>query len=166
MKNSILLLLAFFLVSCASVTKQQMAEQAKNYNLPFQPNKDEGIVYVLRPSYLGTIVRFNVFYNQASENAEIGWTRGGQYVYFFAKPGEHVFYSSAENTASIKVKVDAGKATFIKQEPTMGFIMARNNLYEVDEVEAKYHLMKLTTGNIIMTRTAEEKKDRLPASKK
>lgn len=166
MKNSILLLLAFFLVSCASVSRQQMVEQAKTYNLPFKPEKNEGIVYVLRPSYLGAVIRFNVFFNNTEEKSEIGWTRGGQYVYFFAKPGEHVFYSSAENTASIKVKVDAGKATFIKQDPSMGFIMARNSLLEVDEDEAKYHMMNLTPGNVIMTRTAEKSKERLPASEK
>lgn len=166
MKNITLLLIVFLFVSCATVSRDQMAQQAKTYNLPYQPEKEEGVVYVLRPSYLGAVIRFNVFFNDTAEKSEIGWTRGGQYVYFFAKPGEHIFYSSAENTASLKVKVEAGKATFIKQEPSMGFIMARNSLNELDETEAKYHLMNLTPGNIIQTRMPAAASERQPASNK
>jgi hypothetical protein len=45
----------------------------------------------------------------------------------------------------------AGDIAFIRQEPAMGVIMARNNIFKLDEYQGKYHVKTLTLGTIIKT---------------
>ena len=72
----------------------------------------------------------------------MGYTRGSQYVYFFVSPGKHTIYSKAENWAEVTVDVKAGETVFLKQNPAMGIIMARNSLELIQEVLQKLALLK------------------------
>jgi len=58
----------------------------------------------------------------------MGFTHSSQYIYFNLSPGEHKIYSKAENWPETQVSVQAGDIIFIQQEPSMGFVMARNEL--------------------------------------
>ena len=40
---------------------------------------------------------------------------------------------------------------FIKQAPTMGIIMARNNLFKLEDYVGKYQVKTLTVGAIVKT---------------
>ena len=79
----------------------------------------------------------------------MGFTRSSQYIYFNLKPGEHKIYSKAENWAETSVSAKAGDIIFIQQEPTMGILMARNNLFMLKDYEGKYHVKTLTAGTIL-----------------
>jgi hypothetical protein len=77
-----------------------------------------------------------------------GW-QSCQYIYFNLSPGEHKILSKAENWAETLVNAQAGDIIFIQQEPTMGLIMARNNIFKIEDYVGKYHVKSLTMGTIL-----------------
>lgn len=81
----------------------------------------------------------------------MGYTRSSQYIYFSVPPGEHKVYSKAENWAETLITAKANDIIFIQQEPTMGVVMARNNIFKLEDYEGKYHVKTLTPGTIIKT---------------
>ena len=111
--------------------------------------QDKAIVYIVRPTQLGGLVRFNVFLDNQEDSSEMGYTRAGQYIYFNLTPGEHKIYSKAENWAESLVTVKPGDVVFLQQEPSMGIIMARDTMFKLDDHEGKYHVKTLTLGTII-----------------
>ena len=135
---------------CASLPSPEvMKAETASYQLPKAPEPGKAIVYVVRPSALGGVVRFNVFVDDQEAASEVGYTRSSQYIYFSLKPGEHKIYSKAENWAEALVKAEAGDIIYIQQEPSMGVIMARNNIFKLEDYQGKYHVKKLTVGTIL-----------------
>lgn len=140
------------LTGCASLpSPEAMKAEVAGFQLPKQPEAGKAIVYVVRPSSLGTLVRFNVFLNDQEANSEMGYTRGSQYIYFSVAPGSHKVFSKAENWAEQLVDVKAGDVVFIQQEAQMGVIMARNSLMRLDPVTGTYHVKNTERGTIIKT---------------
>lgn len=154
MKNFISSAVALFLVALVSgcttlPSPEKMAAELEGYSLPKQNETSNSLIYVVRPSSVGTLVRFNVFLDDKNDNSEMGYTRGSQYIYFFAEPGQHTIFSKAENWAEVIVDVKAGETVFLKQDASMGIVMARNNLGIVSDLEGKYHIKNSSLGTII-----------------
>lgn len=149
--RNLFIIVALVLTGCAtSMPSSELMKQATaSYQLPSTPEIDKAVVYVVRPTRLGGLIRFNVFIDDQEASSEMGYTRAGQYIYFNLAPGEHKIFSKAENWAETLVTVKAGDVVFIQQEPTMGIIMARNNIFKLDEHEGKYHVKTLSLGTII-----------------
>lgn len=134
---------------CASLpSPEQMRTEVAGYTLPKAPEPGKAVVYVVRPSQLGAIVRFNVFLDDQEDRSEMGYTRGGQFIHFNVPPGTHKIYSKAENWAETHITVKPGDVVYIQQEPAMGIIMARNNLFTLDEVQGKWSVKNTTIGTI------------------
>jgi hypothetical protein len=137
------------LTGCASLpSPEAMRTEVANYTLPKLPEPGKAIVYMVRPSGLGGLVRFNVFLDDQEAPSEMGHTRSSEYIWFNLTPGTHKIYSKAENWAETVVDAKAGDIIFIEQEPGMGFIMARNSLNKIDEVAGKYHVKTLKPGTM------------------
>ena len=146
----LLVMLLAALSACATLpSPEEMKASVKDYQLPKLPEDGKAIVYMVRPSALGGIVRFNVFVNDKQADSEMGYTRGNQYIYFNLEPGDHTILSKAENWAETKVSANAGDIIFIQQNPSMGIIMARNSLTIPPEYEGKYQVKNLGVGTII-----------------
>ena len=144
--------LSLFFVGCASLPSPEvMKAETASYKLPALPSDGHAMVYVVRPSPLGGLIRFNVFVNEEKPDAEMGYTRGSQYIYFQLKPGTYKLLSKAENLAEVEVVAKAGDIIFVDQEPTMGIIMARNSLFTVPDYQGKYHVKTLSLGTVIKT---------------
>jgi hypothetical protein len=145
----------FFIITisgCATLpSTSEMKAEILNYQLPQTPQEGKAIVYVVRPSQLGTLIRFNVFLDDQEDISEMGYTRGAQYIYFTVAPGDHKVYSKAENWAELEINTKAGDVMFIQQDPVMGIVMARNNIIRLDDVTGKYHIKTLSLGTIIKT---------------
>ncbi|PJA31279.1 MAG: hypothetical protein CO187_10235 [Zetaproteobacteria bacterium CG_4_9_14_3_um_filter_53_7] len=143
----------FFLQGCASKlpTHAEMKEQLKDYQLPKNPDAGKAMVYVVRPSPLGALIRFNVFLDDKLAQSEMGYNRGSQYIYFNVTPGEHSIKSKAENWAEIEISPTEGEIVFIQQNPEMGLVMARNSLFQMQNIEGKYRVKNLKAGTIIKT---------------
>lgn len=138
------------MAGCANVPSPDvMKAETANYHLPALPEAGKAMVYVVRPSAIGGFVRFNVFIDNQEDTSEMGYTRSGQYIYFSLPPGEHKIYSKAENWAETAVDAKAGDIIFIQQEPAMGIMIARNNLFNLQSYEGKYHVKTLTLGTIL-----------------
>jgi hypothetical protein len=82
----------------------------------------------------------------------MGYTRGSQYIYFFAEPGQHTIFSKAENWAEVIVEVKAGETIFLKQDASIGIVMARNNIGIIQDLEGKYYVKNSSLGTIIKER--------------
>ena len=150
-KLLILCLVFAFVTGCATKlpTRDQMKSETATFQLPGAPSEGMAIVYVVRPSALGALVRFNVFVDDQEESSEVGYTRSREYIYFEVKPGEHKIYSKAENWAQNLISVKAGDVVFLQQRIYMGFLMARNDLNKIDETEGAYQVKSLTLGTLI-----------------
>lgn len=139
------------LSGCVSAppTTEVMKAESTGFQLPKLPEADKAIVYVVRPSPLGGLVRFNVFVDNQEAPSEMGYTRSSQYIYFNVSPGPHKIYSKAENWAEADVTAKAGDIIFLQQEPTMGIVMARNTLFKLEDYQGKYHVKTLNLGTIV-----------------
>ncbi|TAM33684.1 MAG: DUF2846 domain-containing protein [Burkholderiaceae bacterium] len=140
------------LTGCASLPSPEvMKAETASYQLPKLPEPGKAIVYVVRPSGLGGLIRFNVFVDDQEAPSEMGYTRSSQYIYFNLSPGEHKIYSKAENWAETLVSAKANDIIYIQQEPTVGFIMARNNIFKLEDYQGKYQVKTLALGTVIKT---------------
>ena len=145
-----LLIGSALITGCASLpSPEAMKAETATYQLPKLPEQGKAIVYVVRPSSVGGLIRFNVFVDDQEASSEMGYTRGSQYIYFSLLPGEHKIYSKAENWAETLVSAKAGDIIFIQQDASMGILMARNNIFKVEDYQGKYHVKTLTVGTII-----------------
>jgi hypothetical protein len=148
--SGLLALAALVLGGCATVPNTEaMRAEVAAYQLPKAPDPGGAMVYVVRPSGLGALIRFNVFLNDQQPQSEMGYTRGAQYIYFSVPPGSHKLYSKAENWADLPFTVKAGDVVFVQQDVAMGLIMARNTLSVLDDYQGKYHVKKLERGTIL-----------------
>lgn len=145
-------LLAVFMTGCASLpTPEKMKSETTDFKLPVLPETNKAMVYIVRPSGIGSLVRFNVFVDDKEAESEMGYTRGVQYIYFNVSPGPHKIFSIAENTAETYIEVKPNEIVFFEQQPTIGILFARNNLRYLEEYEGKYYVKTLQPGTIIKT---------------
>lgn len=87
---SILMLATAFAVlsGCASLPSPEvMQTETASFQLPKMPEQGKALVYVVRPSGVGGLVRFNVFVDDQEAASEMGHTRSSQYIYFNVTPG-------------------------------------------------------------------------------
>jgi hypothetical protein len=140
---------AVLIAGCASLPSPDvMKAETASYQLPRLPDDGKAIVYVVRPSSLGGLIRFNVFVDNQEDPSEVGYTRGSQYIYFQVLPGEHKIYSKAENWAETAVSAKVGDIIYFQQVPEMGIIMARNNIFKIEDLQGKYSVKTLTLGTL------------------
>ncbi|MDH4163101.1 MAG: DUF2846 domain-containing protein [Nitrospirota bacterium] len=148
----IALLAVTLLQGCARLpAPEEMAQEIKGFELPAKPDQNSAMIYVVRPSMVGTLVRFNVFLDNHDDASEMGYNRGSQYIFFTVKPGRHDIFSKAENWADATIDAKGGDTIFIRQDVQMGFIMARNSLTVVDVLEGTYHVKNTQAGTMIKT---------------
>ena len=137
------------LYGCASAPSMEaMQAEVAQYSLPKAPVADKGLVYVVRPSNAGMMVRFNVFLDDQEADSEMGYNRGNQYIYFYVTPGTPVIRSKAENWAEVTVTAKAGEVIYLKQEVEVGVVMARNSLKVLNDVEGRYLVKDAALGTI------------------
>jgi|LauGreDrversion4_1035100.scaffolds.fasta_scaffold69048_2 hypothetical protein len=150
-KKRLFLVIVFtvFFQGCASLpSNEEMKVEITGYQLPRQPSTGKALVYIVRPSAVGGLIRFNVFVDSQADEAEVGYTRGGQYIYFGVDPGTRKILSKAENWAEWTIKANAGEVIYLQQEPAIGVIMARNNMFPIDETQGKYYVKTLSVGTL------------------
>lgn len=132
------------------MSPEDMKAQTANFTLPKLPSPGKSVVYVTRPnSFNGLMVKFNVFVDGKEPHQEVGYTKGGQYIYFELTPGEHIIHSKAENWDSINIYAKEGEITYILQDVYMGFLLARNELKTLPDYEGKLHVKNLDLGTIL-----------------
>jgi hypothetical protein len=124
---AIVLLFASLVTGCASVPMASMDEDTKAKS--FVVRADRSNIYVYRNESIGGAVPMTI----ALDGKLAGQTAMQTYFLFEVDPGPHELSSVAENTSTLKLNTEAGKAYFIWQEVKMGMWMARSQLQQVDE---------------------------------
>ena len=148
--NFIGLATAILFTGCGStISPEVMKKDIANYKLPKQSEKGKALVYTVRPSIIGGLVKFNMHVDDKTDESEMGYTQGNEYIYFNLTPGTHTLYSDAENWADLTVTVKAGDTIFVEQIAQMGILYARNTLKPLEDFKGKYHVKKLTLGTIL-----------------
>jgi hypothetical protein len=150
---AVILLIGLLLGGCTTPLppQSQMQRDLENHQLPHKPSATNSVVYVVRPSSLGTAVRFNVFLDDQDPASEMGYNRGGQYIYFSTTPGPHKIFSVAENTPELAFDTKPGEVIYIQQKVYPGVIMARNDLSILPATEGQWRVKTLSLGTIIKT---------------
>ena len=147
-----LLLSAALLTGCASLPSiDVMKAETATYQPPKLPEEGKAIVYIVRPSLVGTLVRFNVFVDDKEDASKMGYNRGNEYIHFNVTPGQHKILSKAKNWAEAEINANAGDIVFIQQDANLGFVMARNTIFKIDDYVGKCHVKTLTLDKIIKT---------------
>jgi len=135
LKLNLLLLFTFTALACFS---QQTIEQKDSTAKSLTPVADKAIVYIIRPSGYGALVRMSI----ELDDTHIGATGAGRYVYTIAEPGQHTLVSKAESNASLSITLEAGKVYYIKQQVKMGLLYAETGLKILDEKDGLKFLKK------------------------
>lgn len=156
--HTLFVLIFLAITGCSTLpSPEQMKAETADFKIPYLPETDKAMIYVVRPAALGGLVRFNVYVDDRLPDSEMGYTRSAQYIYFNVKPGKHRLFSLAENWAEIEIDVKPNEILFIEQNPEIGFLYARNSLLKIEDYQGKYHLKSLSVGTIIKTGQTEIK---------
>lgn len=148
-KTAVVLSLALLCGCASSPSVEKMQAEVAEYSLPKAAVADKGLVYVVRPSNAGMMVRFNVFLDDKEAESEMGYNRGNQYIYFYVTPGTHTISSKAENWAAMPITIKAGEVVYLKQEVEVGVMIARNGLKQLSDLEGRYLVKDAALGTVI-----------------
>ena len=118
---------ALWLSGCAFVHKASEAEDAQAKAFTTRPGK--GALYIYRSELLGAALGLEVVVNGVS----VGDTSGQSFFRLDLNPGQYTIESRGDNTASLTVTVQAGRATSVWQEFKVGIVRGRTELHLVDE---------------------------------
>ena len=133
MKNSnqfclaALLVFASFMTGCASIPMASMDEDTKAKSFLVRPDKSN--IYVYRNESFGAAIPMTV----ALDGKVAGRTMSRTYLIWEVDPGPHEVSSIAEDTSTVTLNTEAGKAYFVWQEVKLGLWTARSQLQQVNE---------------------------------
>jgi len=125
------------LAGCASVPTADPALDAAAKALT--PPAGMGSIYVCRGGGVGTALRFQL----AVDGLTKGALAPGTYQWITVAPGEHsIVASGSENSAEVKVTVEAGKNYFFRMGVNMGVMTGRVRLDPIPEDEGRERVAK------------------------
>ena len=136
MKKIVFIAVIFVITACS--TSKTVTQNTYDKYKTLTPPEGKAIVYIVRPSVVGTIVPFKVSCNDSL----IGSTTGNKYLIIVLEPNTYKFISEAENDVELELKIEPGKKYFIEQKPKMGIVMARNELILLNNEEGEQKLSK------------------------
>jgi uncharacterized protein DUF2846 len=122
----------FMLFRLTSVIAQEDAKR-------IAPPDGKALVYLLRPSKVGSLVTFTT----TCDDKVVGKTKGNRFVYAIIDPGSHTLATTGgEKDAQLSLATEANKIYFIEIVPKMGVIMARVKMEQLTEEEGRKKLEK------------------------
>jgi hypothetical protein len=139
MKKIVFIAVIFVITACS--TSKTVTQNTNDKYKTLTPPEGKAIVYIVRPSVVGTIVPFKVSCNDSL----IGSTTGNKYLFVVLESNTYKFVSKAENDSELELKVEPEKTYYIEQKPKMGIVMARNELILLNNEEGE---QKLTNCSI------------------
>lgn len=97
-----------------------------------EPKLDQALIYILRPA---TTWPTKIW--AYADKTFLGVTKSDSYIYAYVSPGEHLFWSKAENVNAIRMRVEAGKTYYIQQHVQPGMWKMAVELEVLQEPKAK-----------------------------
>ena len=130
-KTSALILSMLIAMQGNSLKAQETLSDNDAKNLA--PIEGKAIVYIVRPSSMGSLVRIGV----ECDKEGLGSTKAKQYIYAILDPGARTFTAYTENHTSLDLTLEAGKIYFIQQKIKMGLVVARVGLELMNESDGR-----------------------------
>lgn len=125
-------LVAATLNSCASVPMASASADAIAKQFLVPPNRSR--IYLVRPSGVAPAVLFRV----TIDERVIGLLPVHAYFVADVQPGEHRFVAAGrENEDAIALRVESGRAYFLRVGPRPGWLFARAAIYEIPDAEGR-----------------------------
>jgi len=91
------------------------------------------VVFYRVKSLKGGAIGFNVKQGEAA----IGVLANGSMFYRHVEPGQHTFWSQVISQDAVTLDVEAGKTYYVEGITLIGLVVARPQLRQVDESQAK-----------------------------
>ncbi len=99
-----------------------------------QAKVDKALVVFYRARSMGgAAIGFNVMHGESA----IGALANGTMFYRYIDPGQHTFWSQVISQDAVTINAEAGKTYYIEGVTKMGLVVARPQLREVGEAQAK-----------------------------
>ena len=140
-----IVLMSIIAVGCATMgTVKEMPADVDSRVKSMQPPSGKSLVYVVRPTWVGTMMGGYITANDEI----VGTTQGGIYVYAVLIPGEYKFkVTGHDNESEIVVKLEADTTYYIYQSVYPGFLKGLTELKLVNKEEGREALEKCTLGD-------------------
>lgn len=140
---TVILLLAC-VTGCSTVGK--MPVEIEDAALALEPEEDEALVYIVRPSGMGSGVRIKTW----CDGEYLGATGGGRFIFTHQDAGPHLFASKAENTSELQIELEGGRTYYLEHQIKLGVVQARANMVLLDEEEGREKLRKCSLSDDIV----------------
>lgn len=142
--TSLALIAGIISTSCASSSEKKASSSVLTYG----PKSGKALVYVIRDSPFGGLVKFNVYVDKLEDEQWAGGCRGVQFIHFYVSPGKHTLYSKTEGpVASVELNCEAGKVYFVRLNAVPGAFVANPILSTIDEATGKSYLNHTREGD-------------------
>ena len=128
-KAYLLIAVAALVSGCAS-TRQYVKFPDQSVGLEDQA---KARIYVARPTSFGGGVKMKV----SDGDILIGETGPKGYLCWERNPGEMILTGKAENSDIEKISIQQGYVYYFEQKVKMGFLMARNDIKQVEGEEGR-----------------------------
>jgi hypothetical protein len=125
------IMVGLLVAGCASVPMAPTA--ADTEAKAFVTRRDKSSIYLYRNESFGGAIPLTV----SLDGKVAGQTGPQTYFLWEVEPGPHEVTSHAENTETLKLATEAGKAYYVWQEVKMGLWMARSRLQLMDEATGR-----------------------------
>lgn len=138
MLGSLLLVLALFLASCASVPMASAEQDAASKTFA-TPGPGEAGLYVYRDTFVGQALKKTV----SLDGVPIGETANKVYLHLRIAVGEHRLSTESEfSDNDLTFTAEAGKNYFFEQYIKFGVFVGGANLRAVSEAEGKQAVLR------------------------
>ncbi len=97
------------------------------------------VVFYRTKSFKGGAIGFNVKQGETV----IGALDNGSMFYKYVEPGQHTFWSQVISQDAVTINAEAGKTYYIEGITLIGLVVARPQLREVNESQAKAAIKNL-----------------------
>lgn len=133
------------LAGCASMNSvSEMPAEMDARVKSLQAPAGKALVYIIRPSILGKPFGSQITANEAF----IGTTQGGIYIYSILEPGEYKFkVTGHDKDAEFSAKFEAGQTYYIYQSMYPGMIRGFTSLEVVDAAKGRAALNECKLGD-------------------
>lgn len=141
LKLPFILILIVLTISCAG--PGMLTQDIQQFP---EPEENMGIVYFYRPSSLiGAIISYDIYLDQQ----RVGRSINGKYFYLMLEPNQYHFSAQTESKEEVWVKVEEGKAYYVKTGVNLGLMVGRPDFQQIPEYSANEEIRACRYTTII-----------------
>jgi hypothetical protein len=144
MKKIITMILFILMTFSLQAMEPDQTKTAPSSNKTLMaPQPGYGMVYIVREVGWHPDIQFDVYLENAVLKERIGYTHGGQYIYFQVPAGKHRVVSVGKNTKTITFEIKDGETLFIAQNEKVDKLdNSDQDILEILHAEAGQYILR------------------------